>query len=104
MTKHRKLWVDDVRTPPDWTWQWAITYREGLNYLLANADIVTHISLDHDLGTGETGYDLACVVEELAMDGRMKSLKAMTTHSANPVGRDRILQAIQKIMILTYKE
>ncbi|MCZ4653834.1 hypothetical protein O4157_20745 [Gordonia amicalis] len=42
-----KLWVDDLRTPPD-GWAWAKTSAEAIGMLTDHA--VTEPSLDHDLG------------------------------------------------------
>ena len=54
-----KIWVDDIRTPPDDTWTWHKTSYETL-MSLARAKIavelgreenyIREMSLDHDLG------------------------------------------------------
>lgn len=98
MRNGTKLWLDDVRPPPDKSWTWTRCYGQAQRCLLENANNITHISLDHDLGTVKTGYDVACVVEELAHDGKLTALESMTVHSANPVGVARIRQVIQKVM------
>jgi pimeloyl-ACP methyl ester carboxylesterase len=57
---------------------------------------VTAISLDHDLGeSGGTGYEVACWIEEAAYEGRLAPIE-VTIHSANPVGRVRMEQAIAR--------
>lgn len=43
-----KLWMDDVRAPPDNTWQWARTLARAQE-ILSSGDVV-ECSLDHDLG------------------------------------------------------
>lgn len=44
-----KLWIDDIRTPPD-GWEWAKTSKEAIDVIDNNE--VSHISFDHDLGGG----------------------------------------------------
>lgn len=85
-----KIWLDDVRTPPD-EWFWCKTARD--------AGYVTEISFDHDLGVtidgglAPTGYDLACHIEESAHEGTLKRI-LWHVHSANPVGCDNIRAAM----------
>jgi len=79
-----KIWVDDLRTPPDETWTWCKKSFDAI-MLLANAMIdnqtVDKMSLDHDLGGDDTtrkivlwcAYNNWWPVE-------------VTVHSANPVG------------------
>lgn len=43
-----KLWLDDVRPPPDDTWTWATTAEQARGILLRSN--VVEASLDHDLG------------------------------------------------------
>jgi hypothetical protein len=43
-----KLWVDDIRRPPDDTWLWARTNEEAQLILLNNE--IEEASLDHDMG------------------------------------------------------
>jgi hypothetical protein len=87
-----RLWLDDVRPMPDGFDVW-VKESFWAKMLIAKR-LVSHISFDHDLGEGKTGYDVAKLIEELAYD---KELAPMTwdIHSANPVGRKRIEQAMQ---------
>jgi len=105
-----KLWVDDIRTPPDKSWIWARSYQEAIYELsLGN---VTLISLDHDLGVQKeskyintphvdtsikTGYDVICWIEESVYYDRL-DLPMMLCHSMNPVGRKRIETVINKLL------
>jgi hypothetical protein len=99
-----KLWLDDVRAP--WKfgyigWTWAKTYDEAISYLQTGN--VTEASLDHDLSFEDqmgqehggfkekTGYDVICWME--ANDVWPKYVEC---HSANPWGRERIQQVIDK--------
>ena len=99
-----KLWLDDVRPPWKYGyigWDWARTYNEALEMLMTGE--VEMASLDHDLcfedqmrtdGYKEkTGYDLMCWIEEHPDYWP----EYMDCHSANPVGRARIEQVIEKI-------
>ena len=93
-----RLWVDDLREPPDDTHFWARTYEEAILYLLLHVheigDIVIH--LDHDLGGEHTGYDLACWIERQFFETGVAP-KMVWCHSQNPVGRKRIEQVIAQI-------
>lgn len=88
-----KLWVDDVRFPP-WPYTWSRTYSEAIRQL--ERGIVTDISLDHDLGSDKTGYDIACWIEEQV---ELNNIQApnITCHSSNPVGRQRIEQVADRL-------
>ena len=90
-----KVWLDDVRpAPPGWTW--VKTAPAGIE-LLARGD-VTELSLDHDLGDDDqgTGYDVLVWMEEAcARDAWSGPAPTIHIHSANPVGRSRMLAAIE---------
>lgn len=88
-----KLWLDDIRPPPDSTWTWAKSSAVAIG-LLSTEDI-THISFDHDLGAGKDGYFVARLIEFFANAGVLPRLK-WTVHSANPVGRANIEAAMRK--------
>lgn len=45
-----KLWLDDLRPPPDDTWHWAHNYDEAIAAFQDKDHGITHASLDHDLG------------------------------------------------------
>jgi len=106
-----RLWVDDVRPAPG-DWLWVKSYDEAIAAMTCT--VITEISLDHDLGmevtgagdagilvgkenqTAKTGYDIACWIERSVMLGNMDA-PVMRCHSANPVGRRRIEQVIEKL-------
>lgn len=92
----RKLWLDDVRHPPDETWVWVKTSSEAIKELLAgiySGGDYREISFDHDLGGNDDGYRVAAFIEEYAQNDYMSRLK-WYIHSANPVGRMRIQAAL----------
>ncbi len=97
-----KLWLDDERDPtkpyiqeefgaePDMIW--VKTVAAAINRL--KDDTVTFISFDHDLGTKETGLDLANWIEKKAYHGNLSPLK-WNVHSQNVVGARNIIRAMQ---------
>lgn len=88
------LWVDDERRAPE-GWSWARTFREAIRQLsMAHWHVV---SLDHDLGRGGSGYDVARVIELMAASGQFAETTEIRCHSANPVGRERIEHVIAAI-------
>lgn len=84
-----KLWVDDMRPAPE-GWTRAYDYHEATHLImLCLPTTFEAISLDHDLGLGLTGYDLAkwmVAVEEWPKD--------IYFHTANPVGRFNMQQLL----------
>jgi CheY-like chemotaxis protein len=90
-----KLFVDDVRVPPDSTWEVVRTAQEAIDLLKdGNVDV---LSLDHDLGEDLTGYDVIKWIEEQVYTKDFKSPEEIFVHSANPVGAKNIQQAIESI-------
>lgn len=97
-----KLWHDDVRAAPD-GWARAVTNADAKEFLTTRD--VEEISLDHDLGATEeqiarlgyaaagqgeeTGYDL---VRWMIDTGTVP--KYVTIHSWNPIGAERMSQAL----------
>jgi hypothetical protein len=85
------VYMDDVRDGPmsgaygtqipDQTWV-VVRRIDYMKELLA-AGLVHDASLDHNMGPGETGYDL---VKWMEATGNWPKGK-VTVHSANPVGR-----------------
>jgi hypothetical protein len=94
------LWLDDIRTPPE-GWIWVRTPEAAIETLQAGR--VHRLSLDHDLGldtpeSERTGYSVLTWLESEIAHGRWRyPLPEMTIHSANPVGRKRMHQAIASI-------
>src|SRR5687767_10496793 len=89
-----KLWLDDERpAPPGWVR--ANTATEALR-LLAEGD-VEEVSLDHDLGIEETGYDVVLWIEEKVFTDPTYSPPRMRVHSANISARKKMEQGIAAI-------
>jgi hypothetical protein len=99
-----KLFLDDLRNPPDDTWtlfrpQDIPAFIHMARHVNAqNGDI---LSLDHDLGDGFiTGYKVMCILENsVRCEGTWWStgIPEIIVHSANPVGKASMLQVIEAI-------
>jgi len=86
-----RLYVDDIRNPVfsglrDWVV--AKTSAEAIEIL--KTQNVIECSLDHDLGGDDTGYIVACWMEE----NNVWPKDGTFCHSANPIGRHRITAVI----------
>src|SRR2546423_4313750 len=90
-----KVYLDDVREAPK---GWCRVYWPDEAIALLESGSVTEISLDHDLGDDSrgTGYDVVRWIEEAVVTRQFIPPK-ISVHSANPVGRDRMLRGIESI-------
>lgn len=79
-----KLWVDDLRPPPDDTWHWVVSSDEAIRCLQDNC--VAAISLDHDLGGPDTTRP---VVTWMATEDHWP--KIIFVHTMNSVGREWLM-------------
>src|SRR4051812_24062717 len=86
-----KLFLDDIRDPPNDTWTVARSYREAVE-LVQHQGFPETVSFDHDLGDGPTGMDFAHWLVAFDLDHNVMPDKfTFQVHSANPVGRDNIV-------------
>ncbi|MEI6306632.1 MAG: cyclic-phosphate processing receiver domain-containing protein [Deltaproteobacteria bacterium] len=91
-----KIWLDDERPMAEGYDRHVRSATEAISLLESKK--ITAISLDHDLGeTGGTGYEVDCFIESGAFWGTLPPIE-VNIHSANPVGRDRMEQAISRAM------
>lgn len=97
-----KIYLDDIREAPE-GWVRTYTPAQTIELLKDTANMVSHLSLDHDLGDDAnigTGYDVLLWIER-AIGATPRVLhyipENITVHSANPVGRDRMMRAIESI-------
>ena len=99
-----KLFLDDVRKPPDDTW---ILCRTAAKFCrLAHHTIEGDVlSLDHDLGLDQpTGYEVMTSLEkDVALNGlwSIEGMPEIKFHSANPVGvadMERALGSIHRLL------
>lgn len=79
-----KLWVDDMRQPPNEDWRWVTTSDDAINALKDNC--CSAISLDHDLGGPDT---TRAVVTWIVTEGHWP--KDIYVHTANPVGAEWLM-------------
>lgn len=89
-----KIWVDDIRTPPDDTWKWCKTSSEAiatLVYCYVGDNVVELMSLDHDLG----GVDTTRSVVLWCCENDFWPLE-VRVHTANPVGREWLTGMIER--------
>lgn len=108
-----KMWLDDIRNPAlfiktDWqSWTWVKTAADAIALLRTGQ--VEYASLDHDLTNKQmirgglfgkiyedgqqSGYDVVCWLEEHPEFWPPKGTKV---HSANPAGRARMQQVIDR--------
>lgn len=95
-----KLWIDDVRTPPDndSDWVWVKTSKNAIE-IIDKITSITEISFDHDLGGDDTTIPVVNHLEQLAYHIQITPC-VMKIHSQNPVGRKNLQIAIDKIQSL----
>ena len=99
------LFLDDMRDPRtaqflrnqdfyrNTKWVVVKNYDEFVSYITHNG-MPDLISFDHDLGSGKTGYDVACYIELQAERGVLPHM-TWVVHSANPVGAEKIRRAME---------
>lgn len=81
-----RLFVDDMRDPPDGTWTVARTYLEAVTILEGGS--VEKLSLDHDLGVYEEAN--GCDIAQWMVDNTVEWPHTIIIHTANPLGREDI--------------
>lgn len=94
-----KLWLDDIRTPPDESWEWVKTAPEAIRIL--GSMEVEIVSLDFDLGEGLGGYmespgsglEVARYIMTLPKESRPRIIGI---HSQNPVGCKRMIDELRR--------
>lgn len=98
-----RVFLDDERVPagvpglpePE-TWL-VVRSAEECIALLETREVLA-VSLDHYLGAATTGYDVACWLERAHAEGRRVPFE-LFVHTANPVGRSRILAALRRLEV-----
>ena len=90
-----KVYLDDERATPV-GWHRVYWPEEAITLLKQN--IVTEISLDHDLGDDEhgTGYDVLLWIEEAVFTQNFTS-PSISVHSANTSAKHKMMLAIANI-------
>jgi hypothetical protein len=121
MSQKIKIYLDDVRTPVDTSWEVVRNYDEFVSkvshYGLTNIEL---ISLDHDLGDTamveyytnvknnykleyeniqeKTGYDCCKWLVNLSIDNNIP-LPLIYVHSANPIGSSNMMGYINNYLM-----
>lgn len=88
-----KIWLDDERKAPE---GWLRSYTAKETILLLKNYVVSEISLDHDLGTDDTGYDVLCWIEKRVVLNKYVP-PTINIHTANASARQKMLLAKQSI-------
>ncbi len=100
-----KVYLDDERTEPE---GWVLVKTPAQAIALLETGMVSHLSLDHDLGDDEgigTGYDVVLWLEEQAFNGnKFENLGTITVHSANVSARVKMEQGIESIYSLMQRK
>jgi hypothetical protein len=86
-----RVWLDDIRPLPPGYNVHVTTAEDAINLLKTGK--VELISLDHDLGTEATGYDVAVFIEEAAYFKTLQPFE-VRIHTANIVGEFKMQKAI----------
>lgn len=86
------IWLDDVRPAPD-GWIWAKTAKDCIWHLFMNYRQVDILSLDHDLGEEQTGYDVA---KKMVEKPSQFFPHRIYLHTSNPVGRANMFQLFRR--------
>lgn len=84
-----KMFIDDVRMPPQGDWVVVRSSNEAISYIQANG-MPAFISFDHDLGGDDTTMVFLRDLVDLVWNGE-DAPPAYEVHSANPVGRLNIV-------------
>jgi hypothetical protein len=114
-TQLKKLYLDDVRVPKTEGWTIVRNYDDFVEYITKNG-LPDEISFDHDLGEDvakekveggmskrktrvekketKSGYDCAKWLCDYCWTNGLP-IPSWNVHSANPVGRDNIIQILK---------
>lgn len=94
-----KLWIDDIREPPDETWEWVTTSEAAiatLDYFSSEGMLWVRrevVSFDHDLGGDDTSRPVVIWMIENGVH-----FNQYRVHSANPVGVEWLTGMIERYL------
>lgn len=91
--KGLKIWVDDLRPAPE-GYEWCKNFRSAIATIICFALYeggIDILDLDHDLGDGQSGYDIAKYLVENDIN-----IGTIRVHSMNPVGKKNIEQLLTR--------
>lgn len=92
-----KVYLDDIRAPLE-DWDVIVRNYESCIKILMSGR-VTELSLDHDLGTEKTGYDVLCWIEFHVAEENFKP-PIIWIHTSNLSAREKMMLAVEKINLL----
>lgn len=94
-----KLYIDDLRVPPDNTWTVTRTYQSTIDFFEIYG-LPETVSFDHDLGEEKSGYDIAKWIVDAVLDNKVDFPDnfEFKIHSANPVGAKNIRNLLNNFM------
>ena len=102
---YMKLFIDDIRQPPDDSWSLANDVSQAIRYICQFGESITHISIDHDISFEITMNGVSrpfpspdtfqCVADYIALYYTLHNapetpFPKIVIHSSNPAGADRI--------------
>ena len=93
-----KVYLDDERTAPE---GWVRVKTPAQAIALLDTGMVSHLSLDHDLGDDKnvgTGYDVVLWMEEQFFLNHYCPPENITVHSANVSARGKMEAGIKKLL------
>jgi len=94
----KKLYLDDMRDTPK-GWDRVHTAQECVDAITTQQ--YDTVSLDHDLGENQpTGYEVLVWLEEVVYKYKDFKIPTVFIHTDNPVGRARMVQALEKIWVI----
>jgi hypothetical protein len=109
MKKKTLIWLDDVRDVVTYRDRWSIffplshkdyidiiwlkNYSSFVEWINENG-LPDAICFDHDLGEEKSGYDCATWLINYCLDNNIKDLPEWNVQSANPVGKENIMNLL----------
>lgn len=91
-----KIWVDDIRQPPNFNYHWSVSVNNAIKAIEYFEEWfkVELIDIDHDAGDYVSdGGDYIKLLDWLEETGRNYPIRI---HSMNPVGIENMRRIIQK--------
>ena len=100
----QKLWIDDLRDPPDNRWVVAVTLEEAIDFI-RDYGLPDVISFDHDLGGEDITMRVVHFIVESYLDGKLEVPDGFLfrVHSANVVGAENIRSLMTNFLEMTHK-
>lgn len=98
-----KLFIDDLRKPPDDEWIVVRSFQQAILYF-NTFKCPQIISFDHDLGQGKTGYDIVkWLCDHDVKTSYMNTELLINVHSSNVVGKINIILYLKNYITIHSK-